>query len=67
MEAAAQVLIVHGDKDALVPLWNSQRLAAMLPGVTLKVYPDCGHLPMEEMPQRFVDTVAEFLAATSGA
>lgn len=56
-----QVLIIHGDSDALVPLWNSRRLAAALPGTSIEMYEQCGHMPMEECPQRFIDTVAAFL------
>ncbi len=57
------MLILHGENDALVPAWNSRRLAALLPGATLRVYPECGHLPMEEMPERFVEDVTQFLGS----
>ena len=55
-----QVLIIHGEKDALVPRWNSQKLAALL-DADLEVFQDCGHMPMEEMPDRFIASVAKFL------
>ncbi len=55
-----QVLIIHGESDALVPRWNSQKLAALL-GADLEVFPDCGHMPMEEMPDRFIKTLAKFV------
>ena len=55
-----QVLIIHGESDALVPRWNSQKLAALL-GADLEVFPDCGHMPMEEMPDRFIKTLANFV------
>jgi pimeloyl-ACP methyl ester carboxylesterase len=56
-----QVLIIHGERDALVPKWNSQKLAALL-GADFEVYQDCGHMPMEEMPDRFISTVGNFVA-----
>lgn len=56
-----QVLIIHGESDALVPRWNSQKLAALL-GADFEVYQDCGHMPMEEMPDRFISTVGKFVA-----
>eukprot|EP00884_Botryococcus_braunii_P016848 jgi/Botrbrau1/3847/Bobra.0183s0072.1 len=56
-----KVLIVHGEGDVLVPVSNSKRLAAMLPGARLVVYQKCGHTPQEEMPDKFVETVADFL------
>lgn len=57
-----QVLVIHGEHDALVPMWNSRRLAAALPGASMCAFPACGHMPMEECPDRFIDTVAEFVA-----
>lgn len=44
------VLIIHGENDALVPLFNSRRLAAALPNCRLEVIPKCGHCPQEVRP-----------------
>lgn len=55
------MLVLHGEADALVPLSNSKRLAALIPGARLVVFKECGHTPQEELPQKFVDTVADFL------
>ncbi|KAG2437581.1 hypothetical protein HYH02_011221 [Chlamydomonas schloesseri] len=56
------VLLVHGLYDKLVPASNSQRLARMLPPgcCELVLLDRCGHMPQEEMPELFVDLVAEF-------
>ena len=56
-----QVLIVHGEGDALVPAWNSRRLAAGLHGARLVELDRCGHMPMEEAPARFMDVLAAFV------
>ena len=58
--AAIPILLVHGDRDALVPLANSRRLAAQL-GAALAVLPGRGHTPHEEAPGEFVDVVAGWL------
>ncbi|CAL8467707.1 g7245 [Coccomyxa elongata] len=58
-----KVLIIHGEQDALVPLWNSRRLAGVLPGASLQVFTCCGHMPMEECPDRFIETVSEFVTS----
>ena len=58
---ALQVLIIHGQADALVPVGNSTRLAAMLPGAELVVLPACGHVPQEEQPRQFVGAIVDFL------
>lgn len=53
---------MHGTADALVPAWNSRRLAAQLPGARLVELGVCGHMPMEEAPDRFLDALADFIA-----
>ena len=61
-EAMVQVLIVHGDKDGLVPLRNSIRLASLLPNTELKVMKNAGHVPHEERPEEFLGLVDAFMA-----
>jgi pimeloyl-ACP methyl ester carboxylesterase len=63
----AQVLIIHGEGDALVPLSNSRRLAALLPGARLEVFSQCGHVPQEELPDKFVNSVADFVNGVRAA
>jgi pimeloyl-ACP methyl ester carboxylesterase len=57
------VLLIHGRRDALVPAANSRRLLAVLPpgSAELIEYSACGHVPHEELPERFVADVAAFL------
>jgi pimeloyl-ACP methyl ester carboxylesterase len=55
-----RVLLVHGKQDALVPVSNSRRLAALL-GCRLIEVERCGHQPQEEMPDEFVKWVADFM------
>ena len=40
---------------------QSIRLADELPNVELVVIPDCGHIPHEECPEPFLQTVTDFL------
>ena len=54
-------LVISGDDDQIVPLENSRRLAEDIPGATLTVIEDCGHLPQEECPQAFMQAVENFL------
>lgn len=58
-----QVLIVHGENDRLVPASNSRRLALLLPNSKLVVMPQTGHIPHEERPQEFLNTLQAFLEA----
>ncbi|GGJ83827.1 alpha/beta hydrolase [Deinococcus aquiradiocola] len=55
-------LVLHGDADDLIPLPNAQRLAAGLPGATLRVYPGTGHMPQLERPEDFLTDLRGFLA-----
>ena len=52
--------------DAVLPVSNSRRLAAMLPGARLVVLPACGHIPQEEEPAAFADAVTAFLKQLPG-
>ncbi|SEL39610.1 hypothetical protein SAMN05216359_108164 [Roseateles sp. YR242] len=54
-------LILHGDVDPLIPGEHSRRFAAAIPNARLVVYPDVGHLPQQEIPERSAKDVARFL------
>jgi pimeloyl-ACP methyl ester carboxylesterase len=49
---SAPTLIVWGARDALLPRADQEALAAEIPGARLVVYPDVGHLPVIEEPER---------------
>ena len=64
-EINTPALIITGDDDRIVPVEQSQRLAAELPGAELAILPNCGHLPQEECPAAFLSAVFNFLPALS--
>jgi pimeloyl-ACP methyl ester carboxylesterase len=41
-------LVMHGQDDALIPVADGKALAGTIPGASLILYPDTGHIPMEE-------------------
>lgn len=55
-------LVITGETDRLVPPADSQKLAEALPQASLRVLTQGGHVPQEECPQAFTQTVAEWLA-----
>jgi pimeloyl-ACP methyl ester carboxylesterase len=55
-------LVLWGEHDALIPPEVGERFAATLPDARLIVYPDAGHIPMEEVPERSAADVRAFLA-----
>jgi pimeloyl-ACP methyl ester carboxylesterase len=57
---ACPTLIVWGEKDRVVPLRDSFRLQSGIDDSQLVVFPDAGHVPMIEFPQRFNRIVTRF-------
>jgi pimeloyl-ACP methyl ester carboxylesterase len=56
-------LILHGDSDVLIEPASARKFAAAIPGAKVIIYPQVGHLPQIEIPQRSAADVAEFLRA----
>lgn len=48
---AVPTLVVCGRQDQLTPIELSEEIAALVPGATLAVVEDCGHLPALERPE----------------
>ncbi|MEO8074598.1 MAG: alpha/beta hydrolase [Acidobacteriota bacterium] len=53
-------LIVWGEEDQVIPLRNGEKLQQEILNSKLFVLKDCGHVPQEEKPERFVELVSEF-------
>ncbi len=66
-EVSVPVLVITGENDRIVPSRNSERLAAELPRAELAVIADCGHVPHEECPLRFLEAVEGFLGQLAEA
>lgn len=57
----APTLILWGAEDRLIPVAAAHAWARAIPGSRLIVYPDTGHLPMEEEPADTAAAVRAFL------
>jgi non-heme chloroperoxidase len=57
----APTLLVWGDRDGLLPPQEQQRLAAAIPGARSQVYPETGHSPHWERPERFAADLDAFM------
>jgi pimeloyl-ACP methyl ester carboxylesterase len=55
-------LILHGEDDLIIEPDSARKFAAAIPGAKLIFYPQVGHLPQIELPQRSAADVAAFLA-----
>ena len=60
-ELTTPTLLVWGERDTIIPLWQGQRLAEWLPSARLVVLPGIGHLPQVEKPQAFQSALVGFL------
>ena len=47
----APTLVVHGQKDVVVPPANALQLARRIPGAQLRLWPDAGHLYIIDEPE----------------
>lgn len=60
-DISVPTLILHGDSDPLIEPASARKFAAAIPGAKLVTYPNVGHLPQIEIPERSAADVAEFL------
>lgn len=61
-EITVPTLVLHGERDNLIPAAHGEQFAAAIPGAELKLYPDVGHLPQEEIAAQSVADLRDFLA-----
>ena len=55
------VLIIHGDDDAVIPRGDAQMMARGIRGARIQLVDDAGHLPNLERPDVFNRFVGDFL------
>ncbi len=61
-ELDVPVDIVWGASDRMVPLAYAERMRSALPRARLTVLPRCGHVPQQECPAAFAETLGRLLA-----
>jgi len=54
-------LVIVGADDRVVPANDQALLADLITGAQLTIFNECGHLPQEEQPEKFVKAVIEFV------
>ncbi|CAM3630780.1 alpha/beta fold hydrolase [Parendozoicomonas haliclonae] len=55
------VLIIWGEEDNWIPVRHAQQFHDAIKGSELIIYPEVGHMPMEEIPEQSAQDVAAFL------
>ncbi len=66
-EIDVPTLILWGEQDPLFPREEQERLAAAIPGATLKVYPETGHAVHWDRPEWVVRDLEAFMKDTRPA
>ncbi len=57
----APTLVIHGDKDNIIPIERSQVFEEYIDNVEIKIYSQIGHLPMYEDPNKTAHDIKSFL------
>jgi pimeloyl-ACP methyl ester carboxylesterase len=60
-------LLVWGERDRFIPVKHGRNAHALIPGSRLEVFPDAGHFPMHDEPQRFADLLGQFVTTVPPA
>lgn len=59
------VLLLWGHDDRLIPVEHGRRYEALIPGATLKIFNDTGHMLPIERTKEFVDATLTFLIGSN--
>jgi pimeloyl-ACP methyl ester carboxylesterase len=60
-------MVMHGDKDRLIPLSNGRLIAALVPGARLNIIKGAGHVYGTDAPEEHLELLLDWLAEQSGA
>jgi pimeloyl-ACP methyl ester carboxylesterase len=67
LAAAVPTLIGWGDQDDIIPVSHAYAAHEAIPGSHLAIMEGAAHFPHAEQPERFVEILTEFMAATDAA
>ncbi|MGH2697791.1 MAG: alpha/beta fold hydrolase [Actinomycetota bacterium] len=59
-------LFIYGEQDAIITHQFGQKIQAVLPKAEVHVWPDCGHVPQIEHPNRTAEVMLDFMSQTTG-
>ena len=54
-------MVVWGARDLVIPVKHARAAHEVLPGSRLEIFPDSGHVPHEDEPDRFAEVLADFI------
>jgi pimeloyl-ACP methyl ester carboxylesterase len=63
---AAPALVLHGERDGIIPVANGRTLAERIPGARIRTWPEGRHIFFAEFADEFNAEVTAFLSGESG-
>jgi pimeloyl-ACP methyl ester carboxylesterase len=60
-------MLVWGERDPIIPIEHGYAAHQLVPGSRLEVFPDAGHFPHVDHPQRFISVLVDFMEGTQPA
>ncbi len=60
-------LIIWGERDRIIPSSHGQLAHELMPNSQLEIFPEAGHFPFNDDPDRFVRVLNEFIENTEPA
>ena len=61
------VQLIWGEQDSMIPVSHAALAHAAMPGSRLDIFPESGHFPFHDHPDRFVELVEGFIDSTKPA
>ncbi len=58
-------LLIWGAEDELIPLEAGRRMNSLIKNSKLVVFENCGHIPQEEMPEKVLSEMTNFIGQTN--
>jgi pimeloyl-ACP methyl ester carboxylesterase len=60
-------LLIWGECDPIIPVEHGRKAHELMPDSRLEVFPDAGHFPFNDDPERFAAVLTDFVATTEPA
>jgi pimeloyl-ACP methyl ester carboxylesterase len=60
-------LIAWGERDSIIPVSHGRATHEQVPGSRLELFPNSGHFPQLDEPERFIDVLVDFIDSTEPA
>ena len=67
LAAEVPTLLVWGARDPMIPAAHGEAAHRAMPGSRLEIFPDAGHFPFQDDPERFAAVLDDFIAGTEPA